>query len=476
MAFNSFIYIFFLIIVIPLYYLIPDRYRNIFLLSISYIFYAYSDVRFIGLLLVITITTFVSGRKIYESKERSSKKIYLIIALIINLSILGVFKYFNFFIDSTSNLLSAFGYNLDYVHLKLILPLGISFYTFQALTYVFDIYYQTLIPTKSFINFSLFVAFFPTLTAGPIERAKRLIPQFEKKIKFSKDNFKEGITLISMGMFRKVLIGDTCGRIVDHIFATPNYFLSIELIMAVLLYSLQIYNDFAGYSDIARGTAKLLGIDIMDNFNQPYFSKSIAEFWRRWHISLSNWLRDYLFIPLQLKYRKLKKWGNVLAISITFLLCGLWHGASWTFVFWGFLHGLFMSFSVIVNKQRQLVYKKFDLLYSKPFEYAKVFFTFILLSMSWIFFRANSFNEAFYFFQHIFIWNGTEFTLRIILIISTFYLVTFFIDFLEQHYRTHSFLLKLNNNFRYAFLLVNWVIILMYLFTSKQLPFVYSKF
>ena len=476
MAFNSFIFIIFLIVVIPIYYLIPHKFRNIFLLLVSYSFYAYSDFRFILLILIVTITTFYAGRKIYDSKEVKTKKHFLIFALVINLTVLGIFKYFNFFIDSTSNMLSLFGYKLDYVHLNIILPLGISFYTFQALTYIFDIYYQTLTPTKSFVNFALFVAFFPTITAGPIERAKRLIPQFEKHIKFSKENFKEGITLISIGMFRKVLIGDTCGRIVDHIFGAPKYFLSVELLMAVLLYALQIYNDFAGYSSIARGTAKLLGFDIMENFNQPYFSKSVAEFWRRWHISLSLWLKDYLFTPLQLKYRRLRKWGNVLAISITFLLCGLWHGAAWTFVFWGFLHGFFMSFSVIVNKQRQSIYKKFNLLNSKPFEYFKIFFTFVILTIAWVFFRANSFGEAFYFFQRIINWNGSEFTLRIILIVSTFYFITFVIDFLEQHFKTHSFLLKLDSSFRYAFLFVNWAIVLMYLFTSRQLPFVYSQF
>ena len=476
MAFNSFIFIIFLIVVIPIYYLIPHKFRNIFLLLVSYSFYAYSDFRFILLILIVTITTFYAGRKIYDSKEVKTKKHFLIFALVINLTVLGIFKYFNFFIDSTSNMLSLFGYKLDYVHLNIILPLGISFYTFQALTYIFDIYYQTLTPTKSFVNFALFVAFFPTITAGPIERAKRLIPQFEKHIKFSRENFKEGITLISIGMFRKVLIGDTCGRIVDHIFGAPKYFLSVELLMAVLLYALQIYNDFAGYSSIARGTAKLLGFDIMENFNQPYFSKSVAEFWRRWHISLSLWLKDYLFTPLQLKYRRLRKWGNVLAISITFLLCGLWHGAAWTFVFWGFLHGFFMSFSVIVNKQRQSIYKKFNLLNSKPFEYFKIFFTFVILTIAWVFFRANSFGEAFYFFQRIINWNGSEFTLRIILIVSTFYFITFVIDFLEQHFKTHSFLLKLDSSFRYAFLFVNWAIVLMYLFTSRQLPFVYSQF
>ena len=476
MAFNSFIFIIFLVVVIPLYYLIPGRFRNIFLLLVSYSFYAYSDVRFIVLILIITITTFYAGRKIYDSKEIRSKKHFLIFALVINLTILGIFKYFNFFVDSTSNMLSLFGYKLDYVHLNIILPLGISFYTFQALTYIFDIYYQTLTPTKSFINFALFVAFFPTITAGPIERAKRLIPQFEKKISFSKNDFKEGLTLISIGMFRKVLIGDTCGRIVDHIFASPKYFLSIELLVAVLLYALQIYNDFAGYSSIARGTAKLLGIDVMENFNQPYFSKSISEFWRRWHISLSFWLRDYLFTPLQLKYRKFRKWGNVLAISITFLLCGLWHGAAWTFVFWGFLHGFFMSFSVIVNKQRQRFYKKFDFLNSKSVGYIKILFTFVLLTIGWIFFRADSFNQAFYFIKNIFYWSGSEFTLRFILIICTYYIISFAIDYFEQRYRTHSFLLKFDSAFRYAFLLTSWLIIIMYLFTFKQAPFIYSQF
>jgi D-alanyl-lipoteichoic acid acyltransferase DltB (MBOAT superfamily) len=476
MAFNSFIFIIFLIFVVPLYYIFPQKFRNAFILAVSYAFYAYSDFRYIGLLLIIIAATFIAGKKIYDTDNFNMKRIYLALITIIDLTILGAFKYFNFFIDSTSDLLSVFGYQLDFVHLNIILPLGISFYTFQALTYVFDIYYEQLKPTKSVLNFALFVSFFPSITAGPIERATRLLPQFEKEKRFDRSKIKEGIILISIGMFRKVLIGDTCGRIVDHIFAEPEYFLSLELLMAVLLFAIQIYNDFAGYSSIARGIAKLFGIDIIENFNQPYFSASVTEFWRRWHISLSTWLRDYLFSPLQMKYRRLRVWGNALAIFITFVLCGLWHGAAWTFVFWGFLHALSLSLSILFQSKRKTILSKYSILNSRPAHFLKVFYTFTLITIFWIFFRADSFDNAIYFIANIIDWSGAEFTFRIVLIVLTYYVVSYCIDLLEIRFKSHAFLLKINPPLRYAFISVSWLIVLMYLFTSNQIPFIYAQF
>ncbi|MFI5206019.1 MAG: MBOAT family O-acyltransferase, partial [Candidatus Paceibacterales bacterium] len=331
------------------------------MLVCSYLFYAYWDWRFCSLVALATIVVFFCGKLIYKHRETGKKKRYLIVSLVINLGILGLFKYYNFFIDSFNGAFSVMGLNLDKLHMTLILPLGISFYTFQSLTYVFGIYYDEMEPSDSFLNVALFVSFFPQLFAGPIERAKNILPQLKSIGAFNGAMFKEGLVLITLGIFKKVLIGDTCGRIVNQVFAEPQYYASIELIMGVVLYFVQIYADFSGYTNMARGTAKLLGINIMENFEQPYLTNSIAEFWRRWHISLSSWLRDYLFTPFAIATRNWGKYSVVIALIFTFTIVGLWHGAGWTFMFWGFLQGFFISFSFVTQKARISFYKKIGL-------------------------------------------------------------------------------------------------------------------
>ena len=267
----------------------------------------------------------------------NKKRNLVLIALIINLIVLGFFKYFNFFSESFSSFFQLLGFGLDSFTLKLILPLGISFYVFQTLTYVFDIYYENISVKYRFLDFAVFASFFPTVVAGPIERASRLLPQINNERLFNTDNLKIGISLIVVGLFRKVVIGDTCGKIVNHIFADPQYFTSLEVFVAVILYSIQIYNDFAGYSNIAKGVAKLLGFDIYINFKQPYFATSVADFWRRWHISLSLWLKDYLFTPLQLKFRNYKIWSKCNCPNNYFYIM--------RFMAWAFLDFCFLGFS-----------------------------------------------------------------------------------------------------------------------------------
>jgi D-alanyl-lipoteichoic acid acyltransferase DltB (MBOAT superfamily) len=381
MIFNSVAFLIFFVIVFSTYWLIPSKkikWQNLLLLVASYVFYGWWDWRFLSLIAFSTLLDYVVGLQI--QKSTSKKKMFLTISLISNLGLLCVFKYFNFFIDSWVNLWSLFGYDMSVSTLNIILPVGISFYTFQTMSYSIDIYRGELKPSKNFIEFATFVSFFPQLVAGPIERASNLLPQLAQERKMSLTRFKEGVFQILIGFFRKVVVADAIGAMIDGIYNSPDIHNSSSLVMALVLYSFQIYFDFSGYSDIAIGTAKILGFDFKRNFNLPYFSVSITEFWRKWHISLSTWLRDYLYIPLggnkkgiRIQYRNL---------FITMLLGGLWHGSSWNFVIWGAIHGILLS----LEKRFQLIPKKYTLL--------KNIFIFSLVSLVWVFFRALSFDDS----------------------------------------------------------------------------------
>tara|TARA_R110002096_G_scaffold161920_2_gene328782 strand:- start:1764 stop:3164 length:1401 start_codon:yes stop_codon:yes gene_type:complete len=381
MIFNSVTFLIFFVIVFTTYWLIPKKnfkWQNVLLLVASYVFYGWWDWRFLSLIAFSTVLDYVVGLHIHASF--SKKKMFLLISLISNLGLLGVFKYFNFFIESWVNLWSLFGYEMSISTLNIILPVGISFYTFQTMSYSIDIYRGELKPTKNFIEFATFVSFFPQLVAGPIERASNLLPQLARERKMSLVRFKNGLFQIFIGFFRKVVVADAIGSIIDGIYNAPDIHNASSIVMAVVLYSFQIYFDFSGYSDIAIGTAKILGFDFKRNFNLPYFSVSITEFWRRWHISLSTWLRDYLYIPLGGNKKGIKiQYRN---LFITMLLGGLWHGSSWNFVVWGAIHGLLLS----LEKRFYLIPKKYTLL--------KNLFIFSLVSLIWIFFRALSFDDS----------------------------------------------------------------------------------
>lgn len=474
MLFNSFIYILFLILIVVVYYIIPVKRRNYFLLAINYIFYCYFNIWFALLLLILTSSTYLIGNKLLKLEDEREKKHLLTGIVIINLLVLGVFKYFNFFISVATELLTTIGIQNTGFSLDILMPLGISFYIFQSLTFVFDIYYGSLKEKYSFVEFAVFASFFPTVVAGPIERASNLLYQIRSDRKFDSQNISEGISLIVIGLFRKVLIGDTVGRIVNHIYADPQYFTSLEILIAIFLYSIQIYNDFAGYSNIAKGSAKLLGINIMINFKQPYFASSVADFWRRWHISLSTWLRDYLFMPLQLKYRNLKIWGNILAIMITFTLCGLWHGASWNFVLWGFLHGFYMSFAIIFRNEKKLlanIIKNVKVMY-----FLRSFMTFILITFSWILFRTTDFNETLLLLSKLFEFSTGEFSFRFLKIFFVYTTVSFILDYLEVKWKSDSILSRLNKPIRYAVILTLLMIVFSYMLTSDKAPFIYARF
>lgn len=473
MLFNSFTYLSFIIIVIPLYYIIPSKLKNSFLLVCSYLFYAYWDWRFCSLLVITTLTVYFCGKFIFAAKDPNRKKLFLYISLVINLGILVLFKYYNFFIDSFNSAFSLFGGNLDWLHLNLILPIGISFYTFQALSYVIDIYRGETEPSDSLIDVGLFVSFFPQLLMGPIERAKNILPQLKNERKFEISNFKEGFVLITLGMFKKVIIGDTAGKVVNQIFAEPSYYTSLELIMAIVLFTIQLYADFSGYTNIARGTAKMLGLNIMENFEQPYFSQSITEFWRRWHISLSTYLRDYLYTPLTISTRQWGIYSIAFSLFLTFVLAGLWHGAGWTFIIFGGFHGIALVYEAMSRKFRKRLNQKLN-----PFFYNKacMLLAFVFVMFTFIFFRADTVNDSFFIMSRIFSWQGSEFYIRILLIIAAYIAASFTFDLLEIKYKTHAFLLKYDNAYMLGISFAMWIVVIPYMLQSTPMPFIYFQF
>ena len=398
MLFNSLEFLLFLPTVFCLYWFVFQknlRVQNLLLLISSYVFYGWWDWRFLSLIFLSTIVDYFVGLKIYNSSDKKTKKSYLWISILFNLGLLGFFKYFNFFIDSWIDLLGAFGYeNQSAWTLKVILPVGISFYTFQTMSYSLDIYFEKLKPTKDFISFASFVSFFPQLVAGPIERASNLLPQILNNRVFKYEQGVQGLRLILWGMFKKVVIADNLAIAVDSIFQNYYSLNGGELLLGVIYFSFQIYCDFSGYSDIAIGTSKLFGFELMSNFKFPYFSRDIGEFWRRWHISLSTWFRDYLYI--QLGGSKGSKWQSIRNIFIIFIVSGFWHGADWTFIMWGFIHATLYIPLFLSGKNRQ--YTSTTVADNKWLPSLKEIFqmavTFLLVSLAWVFFRSQDLISA----------------------------------------------------------------------------------
>lgn len=343
MAFNSLVFAAFFVIVYAIYLALGRRHKvqNLILLAASYVFYGYWDWRFMGLLLVSTSVDYIAGGAIFKSESKGRRRFFLLLSVGTNLVILGFFKYFNFFTQSFTELLQVFGMEADYVLLNLILPVGISFYTFQSMSYTIDIYRGKLRPTPRVLDFALYVSFFPQLVAGPIERAVNLLPQISGPRKIKAPQVNAALFLLLWGYFKKMVVADNLARISNEIFNNYTQYEGMDVVLGLVAFSLQIYCDFSGYSDIARGLAKLMGFELMVNFKLPYFAASPRDFWRRWHISLSTWLRDYLYIPLGGNRRgRLRSSFNLL---ITMLLGGLWHGARWNFVIWGAYHGVILG-------------------------------------------------------------------------------------------------------------------------------------
>jgi len=476
MLFNSFVFLVFLLVFIPAYYLLPKKYRNIFLLLGSYVFYGYWDYRFVSLLFLSTIIDFTIGKFLYQALQPRKRKLLLFLSISANLGILAFFKYFGFFVQSFSPIAAMFGGNLDYLHLNIILPVGISFYTFQTMSYTIDIYRNSLKPTNNFIDFAVFVAFFPQLVAGPIERAKQLLPQIINKPDVTKIQIKQGLNLIATGLFKKVLIGDTSGRFVDHIFTNMEIYKSSEILFALILFSIQIYADFSGYSSIARGTAKIMGFELMKNFEQPYLSRNITEFWRRWHISLSSWLRDYLYIPLGGNRKGVKR--TYVNLMLTMLLGGLWHGASWNFVIWGGLHGIYLAIhKFIIGRKRLEESYHYKGIPSLAKFLLFVLTTNILVLITWLFFRATDFNTTRLFFSKMIHWEPSEFTYRFLTITLTFSIAILIFDIFEYYTKKHTFLLLLKNkSVAWGVTSGLFFVTLLYMFQDKPLPFIYFQF
>jgi D-alanyl-lipoteichoic acid acyltransferase DltB (MBOAT superfamily) len=361
------------------------------LLGASYLFYGWWDYRFLGLLMLSTSIDYLVGLGLDRTPDERRRKVILLVSVAVNLGILGFFKYFNFFADSAATLLRTFGLGADLPTLRIILPVGISFYTFQSMSYGFDVYRRRIPATRNFFDFALYVAYFPQLVAGPIERAARLMPQIEEPRRaLTHRQVASALVLILLGFFKKVAIADVMAPIADAAFQAPAGSSSLSLLIGLYAFALQIYGDFSGYTDIGRGASRLMGIELMENFNQPYLSRNITSFWRTWHISLSSWLHDYLYIPLGgNRGGRLNTYRNLM---IVMLLGGLWHGAAWTFVVWGGLHGIFLSAHRALGQYAPRGYQgRFRL----GRDFIPAILTFHLVAFAWIFFRADSLNNAF---------------------------------------------------------------------------------
>ena len=393
MLFNSFAFAVFLPIVFILYWCIPHKYKWILMLVASYYFYMSWDAKYIVLIAVTTLISYGAGIFLEKENTAGKKKAVLALSCIACLGILFFFKYFNFVSESLNDLFGLFSIRMNPVTLKILLPVGISFYTFQTLGYVIDVYRGKIKAEHHLGYYAVFVSFFPQIAAGPIARAADLLPQLKEKRKFDYDKATYGLKQMAVGFFKKLVVADSLVIYSDKVFGAPQQYSGFSLVLAAFFFTIVIYCDFSGYSDIAIGTGKLMGIDLMTNFKSPYFSQSVKEFWKRWHISLSTWFRDYVYIPLG--GNRVGKARRILNLMITFLASGLWHGANWTFVVWGGIHGAMQAIEdLIIPKEKRE---------SKGIiRWLRILFVFVFVSFAWIFFAANSIGDAFYVISHAF--------------------------------------------------------------------------
>jgi alginate O-acetyltransferase complex protein AlgI len=396
MPFNSFDFAIFLPIVFFAYWFLSFKNRwlqNFVLLAASYVFYGFWDWRFLGLIFGSSVLDYIISRVLVTRKENSSKKWLLGVSITANLGLLGFFKYYNFFVESFQDAFSLMGTKLDSWTMEIILPVGISFYTFQTISYTIDVYKGKIIPTRELSSFLVYVSFFPQLVAGPIERATNLLPQFLTSRSFDFVAARSGVQQILWGLFKKIVIADNCARWANEIFSDYGSFTSWDLVSGAMFFSFQIYGDFSGYSDIAIGTAKLFGINLKKNFSFPYFSRDIAEFWRRWHISLTTWFRDYLYIPLGGNRVSINK--QIRNVLIVFLVSGFWHGANWTFIAWGAFNALlFIPILLFKLNRRHLDPIKYNGIGNGFKEFGFILFTYFLVINGWVLFRSDTIADA----------------------------------------------------------------------------------
>lgn len=484
MLFNSIDFAVFLPIVFILYWFVTQPYlklQNILIVVASYIFYGWWDWRFLALIVFSTVIDYTIGILLAKEENDFKRKLLLWTSIVVNLGFLGFFKYYNFFIDNFVQAFSFFGQTISVSRLNIILPVGISFYTFQTLSYSIDVYKRKLEPTKDFIAFSAFVCFFPQLVAGPIERATHLLPQFYKKRVFEYEKAVDGLRQILWGLFKKVVIADNCAIIVNTIFDSPENYSGSSLLVGALLFSFQIYGDFSGYSDIAIGTSRLFGFDLMQNFAFPYFSRDIAEFWRRWHISLSTWFRDYLYIPLGGSRGGM--WGKIRNTFVIFLVSGFWHGANWTFIVWGALNALYIMPSIILNTNRNNleIVAKGELLPSVK-DFFKILLTFGLTVIAWVFFRAESVTHALAYLKGVFnktlfsfpVFNSNFISLKVLFFLLSFLLIVEWLG-RKDKYAIETAILKFPIIIRWVLYLL--IILLVFFFgINDNLQFIYFQF
>ncbi|TMM53877.1 MBOAT family protein [Maribacter algarum] len=487
MFFNSIDFAIYLPIVFILYWFVTNKnlkLQNSLILVASYVFYGWWDWRFLSLIFLSTIIDYSVGRQLFREENTLKRRLLLWISIIINIGLLGAFKYYNFFLDNFINVFSFFGTDIKANTLNIILPVGISFYTFQTLSYTIDIYKKRLSPTKDFIAFSAFVSFFPQLVAGPIERATQLLPQFHKKRAFDYSKSVDGMRQILWGLFKKMVIADNCAEYANLIFNNSDDYSGSTLLLGALFFAFQIYGDFSGYSDIAIGTSRLFGFDLMRNFNYPYFSRDIAEFWRRWHISLSTWFRDYLYIPLGGSQGG--KWMKVRNTFIIFIISGFWHGANWTFIVWGVLNAIYFLPLLLTHNNRKYI----DTVAAEKYfpnikELILMLFTFGLTVFAWIFFRAESLYHAFSFIDGIFSESLFRISILDLKKISSganiIYTILFLTGFIlvEWFQRKKQHALQFSNANKS--IILRWsiyygLILLIFIFQGNQQDFIYFQF
>ena len=478
MLFNSLDFTIFLPIVFILYWFVFNKslkWQNLLIVVASYVFYGWWDWRFLSLIAFSTLVDYFVGLGLLNQKNPKKRKLLLFISLFVNLGLLGFFKYYNFFLDNFVEAFKFFGHSINPQGLDVILPVGISFYTFQTLSYSIDVYRGKLKPTKNFIDFAAFVSFFPQLVAGPIERATHLLPQFYKRRVFEYDKAVDGLRQILWGLFKKMVIADNAARYANEIFNHSENYSGSTLLLGALFFTFQIYGDFSGYSDIAIGTSRLFGFDLMQNFNFPYFSRDIAEFWRRWHISLSTWFRDYLYIPLG--GSRGGTWKKIRNTFIIFIVSGFWHGANWTFIVWGALNAIYFLPLLLTKKNRVHTDTVAEGRLIPNFkEFIQLNITFWLTVLAWVFFRARNVGHAIDYLSTIF--SKSLFTIPEVLPLKSILLIAFFIivEWFGRHdqYAIESLGIKWKRPYRWAMYYI--IIFAIFFFMGKQQEFIYFQF
>jgi alginate O-acetyltransferase complex protein AlgI len=482
MLFNSLDFAIFLPIVFILYWFVANKNlksQNALIVVASYVFYGWWDWRFLSLIIFSTLVDYLIGQRLRSEDKQSKRKVLLWTSIVVNLGFLGFFKYYNFFLENFIDAFSLFGMQISSNSLKIILPVGISFYTFQTLSYTIDVYRKKLEATQDFIAFASFVCFFPQLVAGPIERATNLLPQFYKKRTFVYHKAVDGMRQILWGLFKKIVIANNCAEYANQIFDNSADMNGSALVLGAIFFTFQIYGDFSGYSDIAIGTSRLFGFDLKQNFATPYFSRDIAEFWRRWHISLSTWFRDYVYIPLG--GSKGGTWMKVRNTFAIFLVSGFWHGANWTFIVWGALNAIYFLPLLLTNNNRKNLGVVAEGKSLPSFrELFAMLTTFMLTVFAWIFFRAENISHAFSYIGEIFSgsffripdFSGRTDALITLFLISVFVLVEWIGR--KDKFAIEHFLLKSNKIFRYLFYLL--LCFTLFYFKGDNQEFIYFQF